>query len=79
MLGAFFDLRDFGFNHCGHGGPGSHRGRWGFEGFMGDFWGGGGPRGRGWKARAGRVFEQDLPDGNPGGLVVAEVDARAAE
>lgn len=58
MLGAFFDLRDFGFNHCGHGGPGSHRGRWGFEGFMGDFWGAGGPRGRGWKSRAGRVFEQ---------------------
>src|SRR5438046_8680863 len=28
---------------------------------------------------AGRVFEQDLPDGHAGGLVVAEVDARAPE
>jgi DNA-binding PadR family transcriptional regulator len=55
MLGAFFDLRDFG--NCGP--SGQSRGRWGFDGFMGDFWGGGGPRGRGgWKARAGRVFEQ---------------------
>ena len=25
---------------------------------MGDFWGAGGPRGKGWRARAGRVFEQ---------------------
>src|SRR5205814_211382 len=57
MLGAFFDMRDFGRN-CGHGGPGSQRGRWGFEHFMGDFWGSGGPRGRGWKSRAGRIFEQ---------------------
>jgi len=57
MLGAFFDMRDFGRN-CGHGGPGSQRGRWGFERFMGDFWGSGGPRGRGWKSRAGRIFEQ---------------------
>ena len=57
MLGAFFDLGEFG-KDCGHGGPGSQRGRWGFEGFMGDFWGARGPRGRGWKARAGRVFEQ---------------------
>ena len=57
MLGAFFDLGEFG-RDCGHGGPGSQRGRWGFEGFMGDFWGARGPRGRGWKARAGRVFEQ---------------------
>jgi len=55
MLGAFFDLRDFG---CGQSGHGHQRGRWGFEGFKGDFWGPGGPRGRGWKARAGRVFEQ---------------------
>ena len=55
MLGAFFDLRDFG---CGQAGHRHHRGRWGFESFMGDFWGGGGTRGRGWKARAGRVFEQ---------------------
>lgn len=53
------------FRHgCGHGqhdasGPGAQRGRWGFEGFMGDFWGAGaGPRGRGWRARAGRLFEQ---------------------
>ena len=56
MLGAFFDLRDGG--HCG---PASHSGfrsRWGFEGFMGDFWGAGGPRARGWRTRAGRVFEQ---------------------
>ena len=54
MLGAFFDLRDFG--SCG---PSGHaRGRWGFEGFMSDFWGTGGPRGRGWRSRAGRVFEQ---------------------
>ena len=56
MLGAFFDLRDF-TRGCSHG-PDA-RGRWGFEGFMGDFWGGGGPRGRGgWRSRAGRVFEQ---------------------
>jgi DNA-binding PadR family transcriptional regulator len=55
MLGAFFDLKDLG---CGQAGQRHHRGRWGFEGFMGDFWGPGGPRGRGWKARAGRVFEQ---------------------
>src|SRR5881394_1287666 len=55
MLGAFFDLRDLG---CGQAAHRHHRGRWGFEGFMGDFWGPGGPRGRGWRARAGRVFEQ---------------------
>src|SRR5690348_14419037 len=54
MLGAFFDLRDF---HCGTS-QGHFRGRWGFEGFMNDFWGPGGPRGRGWRARSGRVFEQ---------------------
>ena len=55
MLGAFFDLRDLG--NCGP--SGQRRGRWGFEGFMGDFWGGAGPRGRGgWRSRAGRVFEQ---------------------
>jgi DNA-binding PadR family transcriptional regulator len=54
MLGAFFDFRDF----AGGCGPGNHRWRWGFEGFMNDFWGPGGPRGRGWKARAGRIFEQ---------------------
>jgi len=28
---------------------------------------------------AGRVFEQDRPDGDAGGLVVAEMDARAAQ
>jgi len=56
MLGGFFEefRRD-----CGHAGGGTHRGRWGFEGFMNDFWGpGGAQRGRGWKARAGRIFEQ---------------------
>ena len=58
MLGAFFDFSRIG-RDCGTGGLGNQRGRWGFEGFMNDFWGpGGGPRGRGWKARAGRVFEQ---------------------
>jgi DNA-binding PadR family transcriptional regulator len=59
MLGAFFDLGELGHG-CGRSGEGSQRGRWGFEGFMNDFWGPGrgGPRGRGWKARAGRVFEQ---------------------
>lgn len=57
MLGAFFDFGEFG-RSCGHARQGSQRGRWGFEGFMADFWGPGGPRGRGWKARAGRVFEQ---------------------
>ena len=56
MFGAFFDLRDFS-RGCGPGGQGA-RGRWGFDGFMSDFWGAGGPRGRGWRARAGRVFEQ---------------------
>ena len=58
MIGAFFDLGGFGHG-CGSNGPGNQRSRWGFEGFMNDFWGpGGGPRGRGWRARAGRVFEQ---------------------
>jgi len=58
MIGAFFDLSGLG-RDCGSGGPGNQRGRWGFDGFMNDFWGpGGGPRGRGWRARAGRVFEQ---------------------
>jgi DNA-binding PadR family transcriptional regulator len=59
MLGAFIDLGDW--RGCGNSGSGHghHRARWGFEGFMSDFWGpGGGPRGRGWRARAGRVFEQ---------------------
>src|SRR5690348_5420916 len=56
MLGAFFDFREFG-RGCGHSGSG-HRARWGFEGFMNDLWGPGGPRGRGWRARAGRIFEQ---------------------
>lgn len=55
MLGAFFEEMGRG---CGHAGPGSHRARWGFEGFMNDFWGAGGPRGRGWKAKAGRIFDQ---------------------
>jgi DNA-binding PadR family transcriptional regulator len=58
MFGTFFDLGEFGHG-CGRSGAGHQRGRWGFEGFMADFWGpGGGPRGRGWKTRAGRVFEQ---------------------
>ncbi|MFL5614768.1 MAG: PadR family transcriptional regulator [Gemmatimonadaceae bacterium] len=58
MFGTFFDFSELGHG-CGGRGPGDHRGRWGFEGFMNDFWGAGrGPRGRGWKARAGRVFEQ---------------------
>ena len=53
MLGAFFDLGDF-EHGCGRSGAGHQRGRWGFEGFMNEFWGPGrgGPRGRGWKARA---------------------------
>jgi DNA-binding PadR family transcriptional regulator len=59
MFGALFDLGEHG-RGCGQHGAGHQRGRWGFEGFMADFWGpgGGGPRGRGWKGRAGRVFEQ---------------------
>jgi len=57
MFGAYFDLGEFG-RGCGRSGAGHQRGRWGFEGFMNEFWGPGGPRGRGWKARAGRVFEQ---------------------
>ena len=58
MLGVFMnDLRSFA-QGCDGGTHGRHRGRWGFEGFMGDFWGAGGPRGRGWRSRAGRVFEQ---------------------
>ena len=58
MFGAFFDCDDFSHGR-GRSGAGNQRGRWGFEGLMADFWGpGGGPRGRGWKARAGRVFEQ---------------------
>ena len=57
MIGAFFDFKGLG-RECGSCGPGNQRGRWGFEGFMNDFWGpGGAPRGRGWRARAGRVFE----------------------
>jgi DNA-binding PadR family transcriptional regulator len=55
MLGDLFV--EFG-RGCGHSGPERHRGRWGFEGFMNDFWGARGPRGKGWKARAGRIFEQ---------------------
>src|SRR5262245_4036645 len=54
MLGCFFDHGDR--HGCGSWGHRS-RGRWGFEGFMEDFWGPGGPRGR-WRGRAGRVFEQ---------------------
>ncbi|HTR79615.1 MAG TPA: PadR family transcriptional regulator, partial [Gemmatimonadaceae bacterium] len=41
--------------YYGGGGCGPARGRWNFEGF-GDFWGPG--RGRHWRARSGRVFEQ---------------------
>lgn len=57
-MGSFFDeFKGFGRN-CGQG-QWRQRGRWGFEGFMGDFWGPPGGRGRGaWRARAGRVFEQ---------------------
>jgi DNA-binding PadR family transcriptional regulator len=52
---SIFD--DFGRN-CGRG-EWRHRGRWGFESFMGDLWGAPGVRGRGaWRSRAGRVFEQ---------------------
>jgi DNA-binding PadR family transcriptional regulator len=57
MFGAFFDASELG-RGCGQASSGNQRSRWGFEGFMSDFWGPGGPRGRGWKARAGRVFEQ---------------------
>jgi DNA-binding PadR family transcriptional regulator len=53
MFGTHFSFRDWAGCEPGQ----SARGRWGFEGFMSDFWGGG-PRGRGWRARAGRVFEQ---------------------
>ena len=57
MSGFFEDFREFG-RQCGRG-EWRGRGRWGFEGFMGDFWGPPGARGRGgWRARAGRVFEQ---------------------
>src|SRR5689334_161765 len=55
MFGAF--LGEF-ERRCGQNGHGRHRSRWGFEGFMNDFWGAGGPRGRAWKSRAGRIFEQ---------------------
>jgi DNA-binding PadR family transcriptional regulator len=43
---------------CDAPGSGWHekRGRWGFEGF--DAWWGPGPRGRHWRGRAGRLFEQ---------------------
>ena len=56
MGGFFDDLRDFS-SHCGQR-EWRHRGRWGFDGFMGDFWGPPGARRGGWRARAGRVFEQ---------------------
>jgi DNA-binding PadR family transcriptional regulator len=44
---------------CDVPGAGEHgkRGRWGFEG-LGDSWWGPGPRGRHWRGRAGRLFEQ---------------------
>lgn len=56
---SFFDeFKESGGHQCRRG-EWRHRGRWGFEGFMGDFWGSPGGRGRGaWRARAGRVFEQ---------------------
>jgi DNA-binding PadR family transcriptional regulator len=58
MNGFFDEFKEFG-RQCGERGEWRHRGRWGFEGFMGDFWGPPGARGRGaWRARAGRVFEQ---------------------
>jgi DNA-binding PadR family transcriptional regulator len=44
----------FGWNDCS--GGGNRRGRWGFEGFGGEFFGG--PRGQRFRARAGRFFEQ---------------------
>jgi len=53
MFGAHFNFRDWTGCEPGQGA----RGRWGFDGFMSDFWGGA-PRGRAWRARAGRVFEQ---------------------
>ena len=38
---------------------GERRARWGFEGLGAEFWGGGrGGPGRGWRGRAGRIFEQ---------------------
>lgn len=61
MFGAFFDPRDCGEQAGGERGVhGAHRARRGWEAFMGEFWGpgGGGPRARGWRARAGRIFEQ---------------------
>jgi DNA-binding PadR family transcriptional regulator len=60
MAGFFDEFKEFG-NRCGPRGEGRHRGRWGFEGFMGEFWGPPGARGSGrgaWKRRAGRIFEQ---------------------
>src|SRR6185436_17833137 len=44
---------------CGPDGEGGHRGRWRFEPFA-EFWGGsaGSGRGRHWRGRAGRMFEQ---------------------
>ena len=40
--------------HCGH-----RRGRWDWDAFAGGFWGqGGGPKGRHFRGRAGRMFEQ---------------------
>lgn len=57
MSGFFDEFRPFGRN-CRQR-ERRHRGRWGFDGFMGDFWGPPGAKGRGaWRARAGRVFEQ---------------------
>ena len=56
-MSSFFDeLKEF-QRRCGHA-EARHRGRWGFEGFMGDFWGPPGRARGAWRARAGRVFEQ---------------------
>ena len=57
MHSFFHEFSEFG-RQCGHAESRHHRGKWGFEGFMGDFWGPGGRSRGAWRARAGRVFEQ---------------------